>query len=75
MNKKIQDYILRAIPRVICLLDKNPYSQTFGSFDRKYWQYKIIDFPCGMNQELVYTLSYVWKNQFENNIFDDISFK
>lgn len=61
--------ILHCIPRILSLLDKNPYSKTFGSFDRKYWHYKIIDFPCGMQQELVLPLAYVWKTDFPGNSY------
>jgi hypothetical protein len=59
--------ILHCIPRILSLLDKNPYSKTYGSFDRKYWHYKIIDFPCGMQQELVLPLAYIWKTDFPGN--------
>jgi hypothetical protein len=61
--------LLEAIPRILSLLDKNPYSSSYGSFDRKFWHYKIIDFPCGMQQELVLPLAYVWKTNIKNNIY------
>lgn len=65
------DLLLRllvdSLPRVLALLDKNPYSKTYGSFDRKYWHYKIIDFSSGMQQELVLPLAYVWARPFEGN--------
>lgn len=64
---KLTAKIIGSIPRVLSLLDKNLYSTTYGSFDRKYWHYKIIDFPCGMQQELVLPLAYVWKTEFEGN--------
>lgn len=73
MIKNYQQYlseiISKSIPRILSLLDKNPISPTFGSFDRKYWHYKIIDFPCGMQQELVLPLAYVWKEDFGGNIY------
>lgn len=69
LNKKI----LENIPRILSLLDKNPYSSTFGSFDRKYWHYKIIDFPSGMQQELILPLAYVWKTDFEGNRYYRLS--
>jgi len=71
MKLPLQNYlsnkIIDAIPRILSLLDKNPYSSTYGSFDRKYWQYKIMDYPCGMQQELVRPLAYVWKTEFGGN--------
>ena len=58
---QFQSSLVEQIPRVLALLDKNPLSPTFGCFDRKYWQYKIIDFPSGMAQELVLPLVYAWQ--------------
>lgn len=59
--------LLDAIPRVLCLLQKNPLSKNFGSFDRKFWQYKILDFNCGMSQELILPLAYVWQLEDASN--------
>src|SRR5690606_30437258 len=28
-----------------------------GSFDRSYWHYRTMDFPCGMSQEMVLPLA------------------
>ena len=50
--------LVAALPRVLSLLDKNPLSTTYGCLDRKYWQYKIIDFPSGMQQELARVLAW-----------------
>jgi len=72
MNKNkvaLEREILASIPRTLALLDKNPYSKNFGSFDRKFWHYKIIDFSSGMQQELIYPLAYVWNTQFEGNSY------
>ena len=64
-----QSRILNSIPRTLALLDKSPLSESFGSFDRKYWQYKILDFPCGMQQELVLPVAYAWKTPLADNPF------
>ncbi|MBF0362591.1 MAG: hypothetical protein HQK49_16345 [Oligoflexia bacterium] len=61
--------ILHSTARILSLLDKNPCSNTFGCLDRKYWQYKIIDFPSYMQQELILPLVYVYKNKFDGNIY------
>lgn len=50
--------LLESIPRILCLLDKNPLSPSYGCLDRKYWQYKIQDFPSGMQQELARPLAW-----------------
>lgn len=67
MTELLHKAILDSAPRILCLLDKNPLSPSYGSFDRKYWQYKILDFPCGMQQELVLPLAYLWKTPFLGN--------
>ena len=67
MSHVLQAAILDSCPRILSLLDKNPLSLTYGSFDRKFWQYKIIDFPCGMQQELILPLAYLWKTDFPGN--------
>ena len=61
MNKN--DYLLSVIeqiPRLIGLLNRNPLSVNYGCFDRDYWQYKIVDFPCCRKQEAVLTLALLY---------------
>lgn len=58
---------LRALPRLILMVDKNPYSKTYGSFDRSYWHYRTMDFPCGMNQEFVLPLALAYKMDLPHN--------
>ncbi len=43
---------VRALPRLVLMADKNPYSSSYGCFDREYWHYRTVDFPCGMSQEM-----------------------
>ena len=49
------------------LVDRNPYSPTYGSFDRSYWHYRTMDFPCGMYQEFVLPLALVYAYDFPDN--------
>jgi hypothetical protein len=58
---------IRALPRIILMVDKNPFSATYGCFDREYWHYRTIDFPCGMSQEFCLALALAWKHPFPNN--------
>ena len=58
---------LRALPRLILMVDKNPYSRTHGCFDRSFWHYRTMDFPCGMNQEFVLPLALAYKYQLPHN--------
>jgi hypothetical protein len=48
---------LRALPRIVLMIDKNPLSPTYGCFDREFWHYRTVDFPCGMNQEFCLPLA------------------
>ncbi|MDQ0322968.1 hypothetical protein QO002_005174 [Pararhizobium capsulatum DSM 1112] len=45
------------------LLDRTAVSPTYGCFDRSYWHYRMLDFPCGMSQEFVLPLALVWSMQ------------
>ncbi len=60
---------LRWIPKILTLQDRNRHSPTYGCFDRNYWQYKIIDFPCGMSQEFVLPLALAWDCEIDGNAF------
>jgi len=59
--------ILKEIPRLLGLLDRNPVSPTFGCFDRNYWHYNVSDFPCARFQEAVLTLSLLYMLDDKNN--------
>lgn len=60
---------LRALPRIILLADHNRYSKAYGSFDRSFWHYRTMDFPCGMNQEMVLPLALAYKYDMPGNSF------
>jgi hypothetical protein len=60
---------LRALPRLILMVDKNPFSKTYGSFDRSYWHYRTMDFPCGMNQEYALPLALAHTLPMPGNIY------
>ncbi len=71
IQKSLRDSIHKRSQYLLTLVDRAPYSKTYGCFDRSYWQYKIKDFPSGMSQEAVYPLSLA----LENNIFENITSK
>lgn len=52
--------VLPEIPKILTLLDRTAVSPTYGCFDRTYWHYRMLDFPCGMSQEFVLPLALVW---------------
>jgi hypothetical protein len=60
LRAAVADLVLRDIPKLLTLLDRTPVSPTYGCFDRLYWHYRMIDFPCGMSQEFVLPLALVW---------------
>ena len=57
------------IPRLLQLVDRNPYSPTYGCFDRSYWHYRTMDFPCGMYQGFVLPLTLCFLNDYPGNRF------
>lgn len=58
---------LRAIPRLLLMIDRNPLSSTYGCCDREYWHYKTVDFPCAMNQEFCLPLALAYAHPFVDN--------
>lgn len=60
-------HALAEIPKILTLLDRTPVSKTYGCFDRIYWHYRMIDFPCGMSQEFVYPLALAWSLDIADN--------
>lgn len=69
MRDRYAALALPYIPRLLHLVDMNPYSKTFGSFDRAFWHYRTMDFPCGMSQEFVLPLALVYANAYPGNTF------
>jgi hypothetical protein len=60
---------LAEIPRILSLQDRTPVSHTYGCFDRDYWHTRVIDFPSGMYQKLVYPLALAWSLDITGNIY------
>jgi hypothetical protein len=58
---------IRALPRILLMVDKNPLSPTYGCFDREFWHYRTVDFPCGMSQEFVLPLALLYRHNLPNN--------
>ena len=53
------DKIFEKLPLVLSLIDREPYSLTYGSGDRVHWCWKFTDFPGARFQEYIYTLSWL----------------
>ncbi len=53
---------LAEVPRLLGKLDREPYSRTYGSFDRENWAWKFRDFPIGVLQWAgMLPLAWLWK--------------
>ena len=62
-NKKtngLSDIALQSTSRVLNLLDRNPFSESFGCFDKYYWHFKTKDFPAASFQMGVEFLARLW---------------
>lgn len=66
-RRRYSDAALASIPRLLGLVDRNRYSPTYGCFDRSYWHYRTMDFPCGMSQEFVLPLALAYVHPFPDN--------
>lgn len=63
-----QSIALSGIPRLLSLLDRNPYSKTYGSFSRNYWHYKTFtDFPSAPDQQGVLALACLYLTNISGN--------
>ncbi|KIX13396.1 hypothetical protein X474_14525 [Dethiosulfatarculus sandiegensis] len=50
----------RAGRRALSYQDRNHHSRTYGCFDRRYWGWKIVDFPEATYQRNVLLLAGLW---------------
>ena len=48
---------------------REPFSVSYGCFDRTFWCWKFTDFAGARFQEGVYALSYLYRHSFEKNRF------
>jgi hypothetical protein len=69
LRRRYTDEALLYLPRLFQMVDRNLYSPTYGSFDRSYWHYRTMDFPCGMYQEFTLPLALAYKYPFPDNQF------
>ncbi|OGV65085.1 MAG: hypothetical protein A3K19_20380 [Lentisphaerae bacterium RIFOXYB12_FULL_65_16] len=60
---------LSQIPHLTHLVDRNPFSPTYGCFDREYWHYRVMDFPCGMSQESVLAFALLYRNAYPGSSY------
>ncbi len=59
--------VLRAVPRLLHELDREPRSLSYGRFDRQHWGWKFRDHPLGMLQTAAYPLALLWRFPLPDN--------
>ena len=59
--------VVTQIPRLLSSLDREPASQSYGSFDREHWGWKFRDFPITMLQAALYPLALLYRFPFPDN--------
>ena len=52
------------IPRLLTCLDRNPFSPSYGCFNREYWLTRTRDFPDAIAQFGTLSLSLIWAHKF-----------
>ena len=53
-------YLSPQVSRALSQMDRRPFSNTYGCFDRKYWHQRITDFPSASQQQGVEVLAHLW---------------
>ena len=61
--------VIRESKRLLSWQDREPFSKTYGSFDRTYWGWKFTDFPGARFQEGIYALAYLFSYSFPDNLY------
>jgi hypothetical protein len=56
MNISIRDQAILACRRLLSQLNRDPATSTYGCFDRRYWAWKLVDFPEATFQRNVHSL-------------------
>jgi hypothetical protein len=58
--KAMRAQVTEAVRRLLSEQDRDPYSPTLGCFDRRYWGWKLVDFPEATFQRNVYPLALLY---------------
>jgi hypothetical protein len=60
--------VLRRLPYLLSMLDRNPYSPTYGCFDRGFWHYRTMtDYAAPVHQEAALTFALIYLQQTPDN--------
>ena len=59
-TEELRSQVVQGTRHVLSQQDRDPYSPTCGCFDRRYWAWKLVDFPEATFQRNVYPLTLVY---------------
>ena len=59
-------HALGQLPRLLSCGDREPFSLTYGCFDRSFWAWKFTDFAGARFQEAAYTLAHLYRSDRNN---------
>ena len=65
--KLYRELLWLALPRILSELDRDPFSLTYGSFDREYWAWATKDFSNVDLQRAIYPLALLYCTEFAGN--------
>ena len=57
--EEIRKQVLQTCRHLLSEQNRDPYTPAYGSFDRRYWGWKTVDFPEATFQRNVYALSWL----------------
>ncbi len=57
-RRLLRTQLLAACYRLLNELNRDPYTPTYGCFDRRYWGWKLVDYPEATFQRNVYPLAW-----------------
>lgn len=66
-QKLYSKHLSSGIPRALTELDRDPFSFTYGCFDREYWAWSTKDFSNFDLQRAIYPLTCAYLNSFDGN--------
>ncbi|HWB12851.1 MAG TPA: hypothetical protein VG826_26735 [Pirellulales bacterium] len=58
---------LSQMPRLLGAIDRNPFHETYGCFDRQFWHYRTAGFASEMYQEAVLPLALAYATPLPGN--------
>src|SRR3989344_274691 len=64
MKNVYAEKALNQIPRLLSCLDRNPFSPSYGCFNREFWLTRTRDFPDSIAQFGTLSLALVWAHKF-----------